>query len=305
MGRLSYSNANHKVNMRNILRLLRAKQWVKNGFILFPLIFSGRLFQPKAVEDVAVVFVGFCFLASGLYVFNDFLDLKADAVHPEKSTRPLAIMHLSPLLTGSIIVGLVAVGELLCSWVSPAVFFVGFGYILLHLIYNFYTKKIVILDVIFIAMGFQVRIWAGSLAAGVIPSVWLQMCVFVLALFLGFIKRRHELIVLKDRASEHRSVLGHYTSYLLDQIIMICATLTVVFYGLYTISPEIDIRFKGHGMEYSIIFVLYGLFRYFYLVHVKRRGGDPGEVMTSDLPLMISIFLWMTYIILLTVHAFH
>lgn len=291
--------------MKNILRLLRVKQWVKNGFIIFPLIFSGRFFQFSVVEDVALVFVGFCFLASGLYVFNDFLDQKADAVHPEKSSRPLASMHLNPLLTGAIIVGLMTVGLLLCSSVSPMVSFVGVGYIALHLIYNFYTKKIVILDVIFIASGFQVRIWVGSLAAGVIPSVWLQMCVFVLALFLGFVKRRHELVMLKDRAKEHRVVLGHYTSYLLDQIIMICATLTVVFYGLYAISPEIAARFKGHGMVYSIIFVLYGIFRYIYLVHVKRRGGDPGDLVLSDLPLIISISLWMIYIILLTVHAFH
>jgi len=185
------------------------------------------------------------------------------------------------------------------------VFFVAVGYILLHLIYNLYTKKIVILDVIFIALGFQVRIWAGSLAAGVFPSVWLQMCVFVLALFLGFIKRRHELIVLKDRAKEHRVVLGHYTSYLLDQIIMICATLTVVFYGLYAISPEIALRFKGHGMVYSIVFVLYGIFRYIYLVHVKRRGGDPGELIMTDLPLVLSIILWLTYIIVLIVYSLH
>jgi 4-hydroxybenzoate polyprenyltransferase len=291
--------------MKNILKLLRVKQWVKNGFIVFPLIFSGKFLQLSAVHDVLVVFVGFCFLASGLYVFNDFLDLKADAVHPEKSSRPLAMMHLSSLQVGAIIVGMMAVGLSCCSLVSPMACFVGVGYILLHLIYNFYAKKIVLLDVIFIAMGFQVRIWVGSLAAGVMPSEWLQMCVFLLALFLGFIKRRHELVILKDKAKEHRLVLGHYTSYLLDQIIMICATLTVVFYGLYAISPENDLRFKGHAMVYSIIFVLYGLFRYIYLVHVKRRGGDPGELMMSDLPLMISIFLWMTYIILLTVHAFH
>jgi 4-hydroxybenzoate polyprenyltransferase len=291
--------------MKNILKLIRVKQWVKNGFIIFPLIFSGRLFQLQSVEDVIATFVGFCFLASGLYVFNDFLDLKADAVHPEKSSRPLGRMRLHPFQIGMIIVGLMAAGLVLCSLVGPLVFFVGVTYILVHLVYNFYTKKLVILDVIFIALGFQVRIWAGSFAAGVFPSVWLQMCVFVLALFLGFIKRRHELTKLKDRASEHRSVLAHYTSYLLDQIIMICATLTIVFYGLYAISPEIALRFKGHGMVYSIIFVLYGLFRYIYLVHVKRLGGDPGEVIMSDMPLMISIFLWMTYIILLTVHAFH
>ena len=291
--------------MKNIIGLLRVKQWVKNGFIVFPLIFSGKLFQISSVEDVLFVFVGFCFLASGLYVFNDFVDLKADAIHPEKSSRPLAIMHLNPWQVGAIIVGLMGVGSLFCSWVSPMVFFVAVGYILLHLIYNLYTKKIVILDVIFIALGFQVRIWAGSLAAGVFPSVWLQMCVFVLALFLGFIKRRHELIVLKDRAKEHRVVLGHYTSYLLDQIIMICATLTVVFYGLYAISPEIALRFKGHGMVYSIVFVLYGIFRYIYLVHVKRRGGDPGELIMTDLPLVLSIILWLTYIIVLIVYSLH
>ena len=170
-------------------------------------------------------------------------------------------------------------------------------YLALHCAYNLATKKIIILDVISIAIGFQIRIWAGSVVAGVLPSIWLQLCVFLLSLFLGFTKRRYELSALRDKAAEHRNVLSHYTSYLLDQIIIISSTLTIVFYGLYTMSPDIIDRIGNENMVYSLIFVIYGIFRYLYLVHVKKLGDDPGDVIFSDIPLMINITLWIFFII--------
>ena len=280
-------------------KLLRAKQWVKNGFIIFPLIFSGQLYQMNLWTTCWLTFWGFCFISSSVYILNDFMDAPKDRQHPEKSKRPLAQKKFSTMQVFLLIPSIMAVGLFLCLKADAMILFLGIFYILLHLVYNFYVKGLVILDVIFIAAGFQIRIWAGSFAAGVLPSVWLQMCVFLLALFLGFTKRRHEISSLKSHAPEHRSVLAHYTTYLLDQIIIICSTLTIVFYGLYAISPEIMLRNHGHSLIYSIVFVIYGIFRYLYLVHVKRLGDDPGELMFSDKPLMINISLWMLYIIVM------
>jgi 4-hydroxybenzoate polyprenyltransferase len=278
-----------------IAKLFRVKQWVKNAFILFPLIFSGRLFDHISLINNLTALIGFCFISSSVYVLNDFLDRKKDRLHPLKSQRPLAKIDISAFSVGLLIIFLMSLGLFICYIASPIVLIPAFGYIFIHLLYNWITKSIVILDVIFIAAGFQVRIWAGAVACLVIPSVWLQLCVFVLALFLGFTKRRYELATLKNHASEHRNVLAHYTSYLLDQIIIICSTLAIVFYSLYTISPEITAR-VGHTMIYSIGFVIYGMFRYLYLIHVKKLGDDPGEVLFHDKSLLIAVLSWILYI---------
>jgi len=284
-------------NLLSFMELLRIRQWVKNAFILFPLIFSGQLYKVEAMKGSLLAFVGFCFLASSLYILNDFLDRKRDRLHPKKSQRPLAQKNLNPVAVAVFMVGMMSLGLWFSFEVGTAVFYSALIYMFLHLIYNFYAKDVVIVDVVFVAAGFQVRIWAGSLAVGVFPSVWLQLCVFLLALFLGFTKRRSEMITLKDQAASHRGVLAHYTTYLLDQIIIICCTLSIVFYGLYAISPEIMTRMGSHNMVYSIVFVIYGMFRYLYLVHVRKLGDDPGEVIVSDKPLLFNILLWVLFII--------
>lgn len=285
-----------KNKIKFLCDLLRVKQWVKNAFIFFPLIFSGKLFLLIPIVNCVITFLGFCLVASGLYIFNDYLDRYKDRLHPRKAGRPLAKLEVGKPVIALLIGGLIGVGLLVCWQVDPLVLAAALIYILLHLAYNFFAKKIVIIDVVFIALGFQIRIWAGALAIGVILSVWLQMCVFLLALFLGFTKRRHEMHVLKDKAHEHRLVLAHYTLYLLDQLIIICSTLAIVFYGLYTISPEIVSRLGNYRMSYSVIFVVYGIFRYLYLVHVKKMGDDPGEALFSDWPLFFCIILWVGYV---------
>ena len=282
--------------LRDLASLLRVKQWVKNGFIFFPLIFSGRFFVKYLLTDSLLTFLGFCLVSSSLYVLNDFLDVARDRVHPKKANRPLTRFPVNGFFIIFLILLFQVLGLSICKKVNDFVLFMAIFYILIHLIYNFYTKKVVILDVIFVALGFQLRIWAGSFAAQTFPSVWLQMCVFLLALFLGFTKRRYEIATLKDKAAEHRNVLAHYTSYLLDQIIIICSTLAIVFYGLYTISPDIVNRIGNHMMVYSVVFVIYGIFRYLYLVHVRKLGDDPSEVLFADIPLLINIIFWILYV---------
>ncbi len=285
-----------KTKIQFICDLLRVKQWVKNTFIFFPLIFSGQLFAPNKLQNCILAFLGFCLIASGLYIFNDYRDRHQDQLHPKKSQRPLAKAKFTEIQIALMILSLIGTGIMVCAQVNPLLILTAFLYIGISLIYNFVAKFLVIIDVIFVALGFHIRVWAGAMACEIVPSVWLQMCIFILALFLGFTKRRHEITTLGHDAASHRGVLSHYTTYLLDQIILICSTLAIVFYGLYTMSPDMINRLGHSKMIYSVVFVIYGIFRYLYLSHVKKQGDDPGEVLASDSPLLINVLLWILFI---------
>lgn len=281
-------------NLINIIKTLRIKQWVKNSFVFMPIIFGGKLLSIPDLEKVLQAFVIFCVTASGIYIINDIADKKTDRLHDEKKKRPIASGKLAvfPALCVSIIL---IISALFASFrMDAGLFSVVCIYTLLHLLYSMGLKKAVILDVIAIAIGFELRIWGGALVVGIIPSIWLQLCVFVLAIFLGSLKRRHEKISLYDKAAEHRDVLGHYKIYFIDQMTMIAATLCVVFYGLYAISPDIISRIGSTNMAYTIPFVIYGIFRYLYVTHANKSGGDPGEILLTDIPLLIDIILWIS-----------
>jgi len=282
--------------MKPFLDLLRVKQWVKNLFLGFPLIFSGRFVERDLWGGCGWGIAAFCLISSGMYIINDIVDLKEDRLHPQKAKRPLAAGKITVWAASAIAAGALVLG-LVISWrLNQEFFILAAAYILLNVLYNLRTKHVVIADVLTVAFGFQIRILAGATAVHILPSLWLQMCVFVLALFLGFTKRRYEISTLKSDASAHRGVLSHYTSYLLDQIIIISSTLTIVFYGLYVISAEVTQRIGGYEMFYSMPFVIYGIFRYLYLIHVRKLGNDPGDILLSDPPLLIDIILWVIFV---------
>lgn len=283
--------------MKLLLDLLRYKQWVKNVFLIFPLIFSGRFVEWGLWGNCLWGIAAFCLISSGMYIINDLIDLKEDRLHPHKSKRPLAAGKATPWLALTISAGTLILGLFLSLKLGQEFLILAAAYILLSVLYNLRAKHIVIVDVLMLAFGFQVRILAGAAATQILPSLWLLMCVFVLALFLGFTKRRWEISTLKSDATAHRGVLSHYTSYLLDQMINISSTLSIVFYGLYTISAEVVQRIGGYEMFYSIPFVIYGIFRYLYLIHVRKLGGEPEDVLVSDLPLLIDIFLWIIFVV--------
>ena len=284
--------------MRLLLDLLRFKQWIKNGFLIFPLIFSGQFAQWSLWVHCFRGIIAFCLISSGMYIINDIIDLKEDRLHPQKSKRPLSAGKIS--ISSAILIAAVAlILGLFLSWKLNQEFLIFVvAYILLNILYNLRVKHVVIVDVLMVAFGFQIRILAGAAAYHILPSLWLLMCVFVLALFLGFTKRRHEISTLKSEAGAHRGVLEHYTPYLLDQMIIISSTLAIVFYGLYTISAEVVQRIGGYEMFYSTPFVIYGIFRYLYLIHVRKLGGEPEDILLSDLPLLIDIFLWIIFVVL-------
>jgi 4-hydroxybenzoate polyprenyltransferase len=279
------------------LKLLRVHQWVKNVFIFFPLFFSGHLFNWDVCANALYLFTAFCLISSGFYVINDILDCKQDALHPRKSKRPIAAGTISAFSGAIVAVFCLFMGISLVLVMGEKFFLLALLYVFLQVLYNRYFKKIVLWDVISLAAGFLLRVWVGAQAAGVPVSFWIFMCVFVLALFLGFAKRRGELSSLKESAQQHREVLALYGVYFLDQVLLLCACMAIVFYSLYTISPEILARVRGYKLVPSVVFVMYGFLRYLYLIHMQRiSADDPSELLIKDRPLLLDIFCWIVYL---------
>jgi 4-hydroxybenzoate polyprenyltransferase len=277
----------------NIIASMRPQQLIKNLFLFAALIFSGNLFNTRDLFLTVAGFALFSLVASGIYLFNDVIDLEHDRLHPEKSGRPLA--------SGKLSIGrALGAGAVLSLAGATAGFFLNmwFGviltaYILINILYSFSLKNMVILDVMTIAAGFVLRVLAGAVLIGVRTSEWLIICTVLLSLFLGFSKRRHELKFLEGGANTHRSVLQYYSPYFLDQMIGIVTATTVMSYALYTISEETVRKFNTRQLLYTVPFVLYGIFRYLYLVHKKEEGGNPARLMLTDMPLLVNIVLWI------------
>ena len=274
-----------------LIKMLRIKQWTKNALVFFALIFDKQLFQPEALLRTIYGFLLFCLISSAVYIFNDISDIEADRQHPEKKKRPLPSGKL-PIniawVTGIFLVILVLP---LSYFLSPAFAVVILAYLLLILAYSKWLKHIPILDVLIIAAGFVLRVHAGvSLITIERFSPWLYVVTTLGALYLGFGKRRAELALLAGNANSHRRVLNGYSIPLLDQYILIVSSTTILAYSLYTFSaPNLP---DNHSMMLTIPFVIYGVFRYLYLVQSKHAGGAPEEVLLSDRPLQVTILLW-------------
>ncbi|MEO7041291.1 MAG: decaprenyl-phosphate phosphoribosyltransferase [Gemmatimonadaceae bacterium] len=274
--------------------LLRPRQWVKNGFVLAPLLFSGRAGDPAAVAHAVGAFVCFCLIASGIYCWNDVADSSADRAHPTKRDRPIAAGRVSPA-TG-IVLGsaLVLVSLLLGYFIAPSLSLVLAVYAGLNIIYSLSLKRIVLVDVFAIAAFFILRLLAGVTAISVHASVWLLLCGGLLSLYLGFAKRRHELTLLADGSNAQRTVLLHYDAATLDQISGILLSVTIVSYIMYTISSRTAVAVGSEALSYSTIFVLYGCFRYLILTR-RDHGGDPAVTLLTDRGLIIDVVLWIIY----------
>ncbi len=276
----------------HLLRTGRPKQWTKNVFVFAALFFARKLGEPLLVGRALLAFVSFCLLSSSVYYINDICDLEADRAHPVKRNRPIASGHV-PLGLARIVALLLAIAGLAMAYSLGVPFF---GIVLLfwiqNLAYSFWLKHIVILDVMLIATGFLLRSVGGAVALPVKISGWLGLCTIMLALFLGFTKRRQEIVVLGEDASRHRGILTHYNLPFLDQMISVVTASTVMSYALYTVSPEVVQKFGTTNLFWTVPFVLFGIFRYLFLVHVKSDGDNPTRVVLGDLPLQINIALW-------------
>lgn len=280
--------------LKGLIKSARPKQWIKNFFIFAPLIFSQNLFEIPLLIKSVIAFAAFCLLSSSLYILNDIRDLDEDRHHPIKSKRPLASGKIRQTQAWT------AFGILLVSSVAVSILFLNqqflvaaLIYVILQFSYSFGLKHVIILDVFIIAAGFIIRVIAGGFAINVLISHWLLICTLLLALFLALSKRRHEMILLGEDAINHRPILKEYSPYLLDQMIAVVTASTIIAYCLYTISEETIARFGTYELIYTVPFVLYGIFRYLYLIHRKSEGGSPEALILKDKPLLIDVFLWV------------
>lgn len=274
-----------------LIRSLRMKQWAKNGVVFAALVFARELFVADSLIRSAVAFGIFCIMSSAVYLFNDVLDVANDRNHPTKCKRPVAAGEVPPALALGLGAVLGAGGATLAWMLAPGYGIIGIIYLSANILYSIWLKNVVILDVMVISMGFVLRAAAGGVAIDVDVSAWLILITILLALFLALCKRRQELALL-GRASEHRGILKEYTVEMVDQMITILTAATLIAYSSYTLSPEVQAKLGTGDLYMTVPFVIYGLFRYLYLVHRKEMGGSPTEALFSDIPLMISVLLW-------------
>jgi len=282
-----------------IVKSLRPKQWTKNLFIFAALVFSKNLFNLPLLIETSLAFFIFCLLSGCVYIVNDLADLESDKKHPLKSQRPLASGKLKFSEAVGALIILVPVSLGFSFYMGMPFFLTALGYLFLQLAYSFLLKHIIILDVLSVACGFILRVVAGAMAIQVKISPWLLICTILLALFLALSKRRHELILLEEGAQDHRKILKEYSPYLLDQMISVVTASTVMAYALYTMSGETIKKFGTKNLIFTIPFVLYGIFRYLYLIHQKKAGGNPESILLTDKPLIIAIILWIIAVALI------
>jgi len=279
-----------------LIKTMRPKQWTKNTVVFAPLIFDEKLFQPTLLARTSLAFLLFCLISSTVYIINDLTDIEKDRLHPKKRERPLASGALSPGVAMAAAGLFIMISMPIAFWLDSGFGLILVSYLLLNIAYSFYLKHLVIIDVLVIAAGFVLRVAGGVAVVGVERfSPWLYLVVSLGALFLGFGKRRHELLLLADGADAHRAILAEYTLPFLDQLIALVTSTMVIAYSLYTFSaPNLP---DNHAMMLTIPAVLYGLFRYLYLIHVKKEGGAPDELLLSDKPLLATATIWVLAVI--------
>jgi 4-hydroxybenzoate polyprenyltransferase len=276
----------------NLVLSLRPSQWTKNLIIFGALGLGQRLLDPQAIAAAVAAFAIFCVLSGVVYLINDVADRDADRSHPVKMHRPIASGQLPVrvALGTAFVLGTVALAA--AFWLRPMFGVLAASYLGLLAVYSGPLKHVVIIDVLTIAIGFVLRAAAGAVAVEVVISPWLYVLTILLALFLALSKRRHELVLLADRATGHRRILEEYSPYLLDQMISVVTASTIVAYAIYTVSPETVQKFHTNRLALTLPFPLYGIFRYLYLVHQKDGGGSPTDTLLNDRPLLICVALW-------------
>jgi 4-hydroxybenzoate polyprenyltransferase len=279
------------------LASLRPHQWTKNLVVFAALALSKHLFETEAVARAALSFVVFCLLSGAVYVVNDIADVERDRLHPRKRDRPIARGELPIAAARALALALGVVGLAGAALLGRGFLLVAATFLALNLAYSFALKNVVILDVIAIALGFVLRAVGGALAIGVEFSDWLLVCTILLALFLALAKRRHEIVLLSNDASSHRAILAEYSPYLLDQMISVVTASCVTAYCFYTLAPETVDKYRTDRLALTIPFVLYGIFRYLYLVHRREQGGSPTDVLLTDRPLLVAVALWAATIV--------
>lgn len=279
------------------IRALRPHQWTKNLLVFAALLFSKHLFEPEPFLRAFLAFLAFCGLAGAVYLWNDVADLEQDRLHPKKKMRPLARGEISIRQATLGAAALVAVALSLSFWLDTSLGLCASVYLAINLGYSFGLKHVVILDVLTLALGFVLRALAGGFAIQAPVTEWLLVLTLLLALFLGLAKRRHEITSLGEGAASHRAILAEYSPYLIDQMTSVVTASVVTAYAFYTLSPDTVLKFGTARLSWTLPLVLYGIFRYLYLVHQKDRGDSPTDMLLTDRPLLATVALWVALVV--------
>ncbi len=279
--------------LKHLIISLRPYQWVKNLLVFAPLVFSISFLKLEAIISSLLAFASFCLISGSIYLLNDVKDRKLDRLHPLKNKRPIASGKISSKV--AIIASLILFfcGSLLSLYINIGTFSLILIYVILNVCYSLGLKYIIILDIIIVALGFLIRALTGALAINVSASPWLLTCTFMLALLVVIGKRRSELNLLKNMASDHRKTLEDYNLILLDGLLFICAGAGIITYTLYTMAVETISRFETQWLIGTTPIVIYSIFRYLYLIYAKDEEGDPTRLILRDKPMLISGLLWM------------
>lgn len=286
----------------DLWKLMRPHQWIKNAFVFTGFFFSQNMWRDYHMFlYVTMTAIAFSFLSSAAYIFNDIFDIESDKKHPKKKARPLAAGKVSVFAAYALSILLALSSLLLSVAVSYHVLVILLLYALMNILYSYYLKRVVILDVFCIAAGFMLRIIAGTIGVGIAPSRWLLLCGLTITLFLGFAKRRAEILTLKTNKEEFREVLGMYDPIVLDEFIAICAAGVIITYSLYTMSTETIAIHHTENLIYTVPFVIYGLFRYIFLLHHFKKGGEPSKDLVRDPHVIGSVMGWLILTILIFV----
>jgi len=275
------------------IKALRPHQWVKNAFVLMPVIFAGKMSDSAALSAAGLAFVAFSLCASAIYLLNDSIDYERDQSHPKKRLRPIASGQVKRSV--AVLMSLVSVGVGLgVAWqLNSTTMITIIAYVIMNIAYSLGLKHLFLIDLFMIAIGFILRVSVGAFAIEVSLSPWLLLCTLFIALFLGLCKRRHERVSLGEEAAAHRSILAHYSLPFLDQLILITSSATVMCYALYTIDPWVCARLNTNGLLLTIPLVLLGIFRYLSLVYQGGEGGSPTQLVLRDRGIQVIVLLYL------------
>jgi 4-hydroxybenzoate polyprenyltransferase len=287
----------------NYIEMLRPRQWVKNVFVFAGLIFSRHFYYGESITTAIAAFVVFCALSSSVYILNDVLDYEEDKVHPTKRDRPIAAGAI-PRTTAvvlSFIIGIVALYG--AHFINARFLYICLLYAVMMILYSVAVKHIIILDVLFVAVGYVLRAIAGAVAISVEISAWLLLCTLLFALFLVVSKRRTEIVLLGDDALRHRKTLDQYSVTMLDQMIAIVTSACIVSYCLYTLAPETVAKFNTRNLIFTVPFVVYGIFRYLYITYKRTEAAVPEQALLTDAPLLVCFILWVVVCVVILVNT--
>jgi len=288
------------MKINSMIKLMRPKQWIKNFFVFAAIIFSGKFFDFQILELNILTFILFSLTSSSIYIINDIIDIDKDRCHPQKKKRPLASGELKVVWAIILdIIIIIFVSFISFKYLNYKVYMIFAIYFIVNILYCFILKNLVIIDVMVITFCFVLRVESGSITTGVSVSSWLFLCTILLALFLSINKRKSEIITLKDKSFTHRTILKEYSIPLLDKMLTIVTPSILISYCLYTFSST-----QSKTMMYTIPFVLYGIFRYQYLMEKENIGGKPEDVFEKDMPFLINIILWVISVVVIIYFKF-